>query len=471
MKTATFVCGDEPPITLDGHDVHVIPDLCARPLQIAESGTDADNAVVVLHRKAYDLAHVQKALRATDIDPLGAQVLDVEPHVEVAAPTLAGLAARAAAFSGSEPESAKPVFPQTVTRRGFLRMPAPVYVPVPRVDHGTCAAADGCRACVDTCPQDAYTWRKGRIQFNKDACEPCGRCVAVCPTEAIENPAATPAMLASQIAAAIGTTDDAVGIQFVCSRADIEASDGWLDVAVPCTGMVRGAWLISALLIGSGAVAVLPCSAGGCALGLDEHAKEAVDFARSALAAAGLNEELVTLEAGVIGRPMDVAPIADPFTWSGDLDAMMTLSSISGDQAIVRHAGSSTAQVTINPATCTLCAQCARTCPTEAIEAAYDGDVVSISFDASRCTNCRQCLMACPEADREAIDVTGMFDPEQVAAGGTELHRGSVLVCESCGNPIAPSPMMDRIGELLGDEFGDTMQYLSRRCLDCRGTS
>jgi NAD-dependent dihydropyrimidine dehydrogenase PreA subunit len=198
---------------------------------------------------------------------------------------------------------------------------------------------------------------------------------------------------------------------------------------------------------------------------------EAVGFARSALAAAGMKEDLVTLEPGEIGQPMNIAPVTDPFTWSGDLAVMMTMSAITGDQAEVRHAGSSTARVTIDPATCTLCAQCARTCPTDAIEAAYDGDVVSISFDPSRCTNCRQCLMACPETDRGAIDVTGMFDREQVVKGRTDLHRGSVLVCESCGDPIAPSPMMDRIGQLLGDEFGDTMQYLSRRCLDCRGAS
>jgi hypothetical protein len=31
------------------------------------------------------------------------------------------------------------------------------------------------------------------------------------------------------------------------------------------------------------------------------------------------------------------------------------------------------------------------------------------------------------------------------------INEGAVLVCELCGKPIAPTPMMDRIGELLGE--------------------
>jgi hypothetical protein len=53
-------------------------------------------------------------------------------------------------------------------------------------------------------------------------------------------------------------------------------------------------------------------------------------------------------------------------------------------------------------------------------------------------------------------------------AGRRTINEGTVLLCESCGKPIAPASLMDRIGDLLGDEFDDTMAYLSRRCMDCR---
>ena len=80
-------------------------------------------------------------------------------------------------------------------------------------------------------------------------------------------------------------------------------------------------------------------------------------------------------------------------------------------------------------------------------------------------------MIACPEIERGAITVAGRFDIVALTGDRRELHRGAVLVCESCGRPIAPSPMMERIGELLGNEFDDTMAYLSRRCLDCRGAN
>ena len=94
------------------------------------------------------------------------------------------------------------------------------------VDHDTCAAADGCRACADVCPRDAYRWHQGRIHFSKDICDPCGRCVAICPTEAIENPAATPAMLEAQISALLAGSTAPLGILHVhdCLRAGVDGA-------------------------------------------------------------------------------------------------------------------------------------------------------------------------------------------------------------------------------------------------------
>ena len=133
------------------------------------------------------------------------------------------------------------------------------------------------------------------------------------------------------------------------------------------------------------------------------------------------------------------------------------------------HEGAGHGVVAIDSAACTLCAQCAQTCPTGAIAAAYDGERVTLSFVAASCTNCSQCVIACPEIARGAIRVSSTVDTGLLRSARFALNEGTVLVCESCGKPIAPSSMMERIGELLGDDFGDTMSYLSRRCLDCRG--
>ena len=474
MNTAVFVCADEPAIRHGGVDVVAIRGLCNRPIELAQGIGNADRAVLLLHQSRYDLAEVQKALRSVDVDPLGVQVLEVSAGITDAdlETTVAGLRHRARAFAGSNPEHAKPVLRGEVTRRGLFKPPQPVYLAAPMVDHGACAASDGCRACADVCPQGAYKWKQGRIHFNKDICEPCGRCVSACPTDAISNPAVAPTMLADQIRALVDHSDTAIGVRFVCSRAHRRSSvSGWYDIAVPCTGMIPGGWLVTALLMGAGSVAALACSAGGCSLELDKHNQRAIDFARAALVAAGLDSDSVPFEAGVerIKQPVANLEFEDPFTRGGDVEVMLALDTLGEAPLSIDHPGSSLGIVTIDPDACTLCAQCAQTCPTDAIQAHYEGEAVSLSFDAASCTNCRQCTIACPEIRRGAISVAGGVHIDLLSSGRRTLNEGIVLVCESCGKPIAPTAMMDRISSLLGDEHAQAIDYLNRRCLDCRG--
>lgn len=474
MSTVVLACADEPIILHKGSDVVAITGLCERPAQLATKVEDGTSVVLLLHPARYDLVGIQKALRSVDIDPLGVQILEVPvdsggADLEIA---VVGLRQRALAYAGSRPEHAKPVLRGEVTRRELFKIPQPVYLAAPMVDHAVCAAIDGCRACVDVCPQDAYKWHQGRVHFDKDICEPCGRCVSTCPTEAISNPAATPTMLAAQIGALIERSDVPVGIRFVCSRAHPTSPvSAWYDVVVPCTGMIPGSWLITALLLGAGSVTAAACSETGCPLELDDASRVAVDFARTALAAAGSDPESVAIEAGggAIKSPMARADLKNPFTRAADVAAMLALDSRSDGRLSVSHPGSSLGVVDIDADACTLCAQCAQTCPTDAITAGYKGESVSLSFDASLCTNCTQCTIACPEIERGAIRVAGRVDAELLVAGRRTINEGTVLVCESCGKPIAPSSMMDRIGQLLGDDFDDTMSYLTRRCVDCRG--
>ncbi len=277
-------------------------------------------------------------------------------------------------------------------------------------------------------------------------------------------------MLAAQIRAVVDHADAPVGLRFVCSGTLAPApSSGWHDIVVPCTGMVPGSWLLTALLMGAGSVTALGCADGGCSRGLDGHSRAAIDFARAALTACGL--DLVSVCSGSeieIGAPVAHENFSAPFTHAGDVDVMLTLAALTGVDIDEVHNATNIGVVTIDPASCTLCAQCAQACPTSAIQAGSEGVTIVLSFDAAACTNCGQCTIACPEITRGAIALSAKVDVELLRAGRRTINQGTVLVCESCGKPIAPSSLMDRIGELLGDEFDDTMAYLSRKCMDCR---
>ena len=473
MKTITFVCQDDPPLPHGIDEAIGIDGLCHSPERLADHGGEADRAVLVLHEQAFNLAEVQKALRSLSIDPLGAQILEAAPGMspDDLELSISGLRRRAAAFGGSEPEHAKPVLPRTLTRRDLLKRPMTEYLAAPMIEPAICAAGDGCRACVEVCPQDAYKWHQGKIHYNKDICEPCGRCVTTCPTEAISNPAATPPMLKAQIEFLVEESEAPIGIRFVCSRRlDRTTVDGWFDIDVPCTGMVPGSWLVAAVILGAGSVTATRCSDNGCSLGLGRYALEAIDFAREALAAAGLEpQELVQLVVDKVATQTVHRELEDPFGRSGPVEVMVALSSLAEQPLSFSHKGAATGIVEIDPVACTLCTQCAQTCPTEALGHSYEGDTVSLTFDAAACTNCRQCISACPEKEHGAITVKGRVDAHLLTAGVQTLNEGTILSCETCGKPIAPSKMMDRIGDILGSDFTGTMGYLTRRCIDCRG--
>lgn len=471
MTVAVLACGDDP--SVDAADVTAIAGLCRSPARLSDVVTEEERIVLVLHEGQFDLAAVQKAMRSVGIDPLGAQILEMPEETAIDVPlALAGLRARALAFAGSEPDHAKPVPRREVTRRGLLSPPQHVYVSAPLVDEGRCVAADGCRACSDVCPRDAYRWHRGRIHFNKDVCEPCGRCVAVCPTDAIGNAAATPEMLEAQVRELVDRSDTGVRIRFACSDAGGPTRlEGWQSVVVPCTGMVPGTWLVATLLLGAAAVALPGCDSTGCRLGLEAHSARAVDFARSALMSAGCDERRVSRQA--VEEPdlpaMTRAEIREPFTRMGEVATMLALDELANEPLRLTHEGASHGVVTIDAAACTLCAQCAQVCPTDAIASTFDASNVALTFDASRCTFCRQCTIACPEIAQGAIGVSGTFDAAMVRSGRTVINEGRVVMCESCGRPVAPASMMDRIGQMLGEGFEETMSYLTSRCIDCRG--
>ncbi|RLE11334.1 MAG: hypothetical protein DRJ28_10870 [Actinobacteria bacterium] len=291
--------------------------------------------------------------------------------------------------------------------------------------------------------------------------------MTTCPTGAIENPAITSAMLDAQVRALLDQVDEPTGIRFVCSRGSIEPRDGWSDVSVPCTSMVPGSWLLACLLIGAGGATAVPCAESRCPLGLDVGAIQANDLAHTVLSEAGLAPGMVTGDA--IHDAIHPDGFEDPFGRDRAPDVMVAIAHVAQREINVVHPASNTGVVEIDASSCTLCGQCAKTCPTNALVETYEGDLVSISFDARSCVNCTQCVSACPEIRRGAISVVGRVDVAMLVSGRQSLNEGSVETCEVCGKAIAPSTMMNRIADLLGEEFEATTAMLRGRCLDCRG--
>lgn len=477
MSTAMLICreaGDAARIEAAG--AAVIDDLCARPDQLGAHTADADHLVLVLHRDRYALADVQTQCRAAGFDPLGVPILDHDDTAAADSPdvVLAAAAARAVAFRGSTPEESKPVFPQRMTRRSLFGFPRPEYVAVPSVDHETCAASDGCAACVAVCPTQAYRIVGGRVVYDKAACEPCGVCVTTCPTAAIHNPAVTPEQIMAQVEAIVAEAPSPPGIAYVCRRRSVGISaSGWYAVEVPCTGMATATWLLAPLLLGASSTSALPCAGTGCPLGLDALSGRAVRFARELLATLGLDGSLVraSLDEEPASHALPAAGLQDPFGVHGGPETILALAAAGSGPSFgaIVDDGSPVGTIDIDEAACTLCMSCASICPTGALGRHEEDGRLALTFDATLCTACGQCVPGCPELRRGAIRLRKRVDSKALGAGRRTLYATETLRCESCGGPIAPTATMDRIGVMLGDEYEATLAYLKRFCMDCRG--
>jgi ferredoxin len=481
MTVSVLMCGDglapDDRAELVDSPVRVVDALCRYPEELTTLDEAVDGLVLVLHNDQVAPSDVEAQIRAAGLDPLGVPMLDADEYA--GDPTRLGVAvaaasARAAAFAGSNPAHAKPVFPDRFTRRSLFTVPQPSYIAAPAIDSMICASGDGCELCVRACPQQAYTWVEGRIAYDKDICEPCGICVTTCPTGAVSNPAATPEALAAQIQAIVAVQASPVGVLFRCSRGATDpAPTDWQVVEVPCTGMVTAPWAVAPLLLGATQVAVVPCSASGCDRGLDARAEAAVDFAAELLVAMDIAADRVTTKPTAISTiPLPRAPIDDPFGPRAAARVYAGLRKVTrSDVAEVAGTETTLGIVAIDAGACTMCTMCVKRCPTGALDAGYSAEgQLTISFDPVDCTACDQCVSVCPEVERGAISVEHLVDFAALAAGRTELNRSATHACERCGQPVAPTVMMDRISDILGDDPA-LMAHLTRLCLACRGSS
>lgn len=507
-KTSVLLCGDRASELAmgsfaEGVSVQIVPELCQSTRNIGQLALGATSLVVGVCSGEYSLGAIQTQARKVGLDALGVELVDLNcanGDPERLRLMVGAAVARAAAFGGSRLGNAKQTFPSRMTRRSLFRLSVPAYVSAPQPDSTRCTAGTGCHACVAVCSRGALAWTKGVITHDNAACEPCGLCVTACPTGAMVDPGITPRQLEAQIRALLDPGVGPVGargIVYTCRRAGVsETNAGWYPVVVACTGMVPPSWLLAPLLLGAGATAARPCGDSDCPMHNDERLASTVAYCHAFLEAVGIDSGLVSMSTDVPRSGLDrrVEP-DDPFgPFAADvLRALADVGQHSGD-VVLDHPASPVGIIKIGVEACTGCTICAQSCPTGALAWRVDsevggvddvvggvGDVVGggrdvvgggreeITFDASLCTACGQCLPRCPEASRDAITLSVTTDVAALRREREVLFAENVMRCVSCGKPIAPTKMMARIRDLIGDDAEPVMRVLTRYCVDCRG--
>lgn len=482
---------------LEGLQVRLVTDLCSKPGGLKDGLRDADalGLVLGLCGQDYPEFEAQGHARKARIDPFGIQPVNLAAACGEDSPSdlanaratlvLGAAVARARAFPGSQPENKKPVVlssDQPISRRALFTQPPLSYVSIPSVLTDRCAAVDGCDLCVEGCPYDALEKSGENILVDSSQCRSCGVCVAVCPRRAVELPGWSAEELEAQLAYLLGAKSELAvrQVAFVCKNTTVSADAEWLPVSVPCISMVSVELLLQSIARGATAAAVLPCSSE-CPTGMSQVFRERIDYCRNLLSVLGGPSEanrvqlLGTDDRSQTGKiPEQAPPAAEASTRPSMLfgigvaaDAIRALSQRYGaDGVMLEHKQSPLGLVKIDKDACTGCLTCAIVCPTDAISADQQQTQVSLVFDHSACVACGLCVTLCPERAEGAIEVQRVTDLNRLDQGRQVVFTGEESLCERCGAPVAPRRMVERIAEILGDDFD--VRHMGSLCVKCR---
>ncbi len=482
-------------------------EICRQTRQISAAVRAGKAARLVLGvcRRGYAAGELQAEVRKAGLDPLGVEVVDLGTYaVRVHAPEeatrkagvlLAAAVARARAFAGSRPQNLKPVPPVAVSRRALLSLSLLEYHAVPAVAGERCHAGDGCRECLGACPHHALRLEGGEVWLDKPSCTSCGTCVTACPHGAIDLPGWTAGQVEAYVDALLGSHPERLvprALLLVCGHgaAALRALAGegasypahWLPLEVPSLGMVPPLWLLAFLNIGAAGVGVVSCPQA-CGATSAAQIEGRVDFCREVLRQAGDHPGRVALlpaEPSALLRALRITPVvsvsvpvqaaqaahatANPFAHRSRAQAAVALGKRLGASLVVDHPASPFGLVQVGTG-CTLCGGCAAACGPGALRLEGDGDA-ALTFDPALCTACGRCLPACPEPDVLALQRRS--DLQALSRGRTPLVQGRSGRCVTCGGPIAPEAMLNRVAALLGNGHAATLDVIARYCPACR---
>jgi ferredoxin len=415
------------------------------------------------------------ALGASSVDVVAVSALGPSEWREARAAAV--LRARVAGLSStppSPPDAFRMALPaQKVSRRSLLSFGGIRYVPVATVGEIGCRGSVACGVCVDACPVGAIC-RDGRVpEVDADACIGCGACVSACPVEgAARLPGADLACFETELAELVAS-GQGPGILIGCGGtphpSDERLAGTWLPIEVPCLSIVTPAWALAALAAGARSVAFAGCG-DGCRAGGAERIGEIVRFCQEALGLAGVAEpgarvRLLLAEGDpAVSDPRGLPPLGAASSRPSLREPAATVSALSALGATRGSVVSDRApfgRVTFESERCTMCGLCAAVCPTEAIR--FDQDAVTATLDLVRpaCIGCDHCATICPE---RALSVERGVDLGHLGETPQPLKRSVLARCRRCGEPVAPTAMLDRFRPELDRVLLATIQGLCQRC-------
>ncbi len=492
-------------------DVHVeiVPDLCKQTDQTLESVSqrNVEKLVLGLCSRVSAEDEFQGWARRAGLDPYSFELIDLQRWAhddessqdeEEAILLLKAAVERLQVFKGSDPEQLKMKIlyeKRKLSRRSLVSLPPWAYEAVPTVKAESCLGGDQCGLCIDACPVDAIESLSRSPTIDKIECKTCGLCQAACPAGAFDFPGSSLDQYEAEIPALL--SQGSRGLVITCRkegealRSDNGRSPlpaGWLPIEVPCIGAVTPGWVLQALASGASSVALLSCGER-CRMDQDSIVDKRIGYIQEMLGLLGVDRPKdrvmkVPATSDKLARALEGAPRLKPIDAKMKPDDLTLVEPAATAEAVVMlvdekmaakdpslsHDASPLGMVKISTETCTVCGACASHCPTEALKVVETDDQLLLTYDSVSCVNCERCVPACPEKD--TISVTGTTDLSAILMGRVTVKEGEIARCKECGQPIAPTAMLDKIQSKLAETHKSEklVKVLTELCVDCRAS-
>lgn len=343
-----------------------------------------------------------------------------------------------------------------------------------RLDEDLCAHARqgvaGCSACLQACPAGAISAGKQSVAVEPHLCQGCGTCALVCPSGAVRHVQPGTAAELRRLAGLMADRPETAGIWIVKTGRKTEAPADWLAFPVAEPASLGVEFWLAALALGGRRVAI--ATAG---LPASTRAALAQQSAWATALLAGLGHPQALGLADSADELKGLAPMPDlpPVELPEGADKRVLLLAVveallAPVQAPVEIAlpDGPLGTVAVAAEKCTLCAVCARLCPTGALH--LPGSTTQLAFREDQCVQCGLCVNGCPE---KAVSLSPRL---LTAKGGRQTPRvvaqAEMFACAGCGAPFATRAMVERSRTLMADHpmFRGENARLMELCPDCR---